>query len=128
MAGLLASEVLAKAADLIEPEGAWTQFISAAETPLLSEDEAPTDEEGDPIEPDESAPEMRCWCATGAIWKAADLGWAAQPSDPRATAADYVRQIVGDHVPHWNDAPGRTQAEVVAALRQAAELARSEGQ
>ena len=40
----------------------------------------------------------------------------------------HLRRVVGGGVAPWNDAPGRTQAEVVAALRKAADLARSEGQ
>jgi hypothetical protein len=121
------SEVLDRAADLIEPEGAWTQFIAAAEAPLADPDDVPTDEDGDIIEPDETAPEMRCWCATGAIWKAANLG--PFPAAPMAEAAtDFVRQVVGYSVTSWNDAPERTQAEVVAALRKAADLARADGQ
>lgn len=40
----------------------------------------------------------------------------------------YFQQQVEAQVAAWNDAPDRTQAEVVAALRAAAELAeRDEG-
>lgn len=39
-------------------------------------------------------------------------------------AADYLRITIGRHfLAGWNDQPGRTQAEVVAALRAAAERA-----
>ena len=34
-----------------------------------------------------------------------------------------VEAVVRDDVPEWNDAPERTQAEVVAKLREAAKLA-----
>jgi hypothetical protein len=34
---------------------------------------------------------------------------------------DALRVIVGPDIPRWNDAPDRTQAEVVAALREAAD-------
>jgi len=66
-------------------------------------------------------------CALGAIYSVdpeADesvrallrrsLGW-----EPGATPVNVIAD--------WNDAPERTRAEVVAKLREAAELARSEG-
>lgn len=124
----LPSEVLAKAADLIEPEGAWTQFVAASDAPIFNKDDVPTDEDGDEIEMDERAPEACCWCATGAIWRSAPGGLNVSPGDVRAIAAGYAKRVVCDNVPDWNDAPGRTQAEVVAALRAASEIARSEGQ
>jgi hypothetical protein len=98
--GLLPSEALAKAADLIEPEGAWRQ-----------------------------GPSLRdgAQCAVNALAAATRQGqsWGAM--------IDFAYQAIGLDagsmaLSEWNDAPGRTQAEVVAALRQAAELARSEGQ
>lgn len=38
-----------------------------------------------------------------------------------------LRRVVGSDVASWNDHPDRTQEEAVAALRQAAELARKDG-
>lgn len=103
MSALLPSQVLAKAADLIEPEGAWTQDVWRNDT-------------------------RTCFCAEGAIAQAAGI----EPA--RAGAHDssrYLETAVGIgrwEVPTWNDAPGRTQAEVVAALRKASALAKESGQ
>lgn len=115
-AAMKPSEVLSKAADLIEPEGAWMQGAparradgSAAYNVFEHED-------------------VVCFCALGAIQKAAG-------SDPEyEPASEFFRtrilRAMGRNVSYasWNDAPVRTQAEVVAKLREAADLARSEGQ
>lgn len=55
----------------------------------------------------------RC-CLVGALDEAA--------KDDRVfdEACRLVRTIIGSELDAWNDTPGRTQAEVVAALRQAA--------
>lgn len=61
-------------------------------------------------------------CAVIAIADATpvDLNWAAM--------MDVVHRAIGDvSLTEFNDEPGRTQDEVVAALRAASELARSEG-
>jgi hypothetical protein len=98
---LTVSEVLAKAADLIEPEGAW------------SNDDVARDRAGEMTFA--ADPSAVCWCALGAIWHAS-VGTGVN---------DYLienavlRIIEGDSIAAWNDAPGRTQAEVVAALRAA---------
>lgn len=92
------SEVLDAAANLIEPEGAWCQ--GQFHNGLSH-------------------------CMAGAILL----------SGGRVFGAEYgfVSRVAiltfGPHssLAHFNDAHGRTQAEVVSALRQAAELARSEG-
>lgn len=64
-----------------------------------------------------------CVCASEAIRIAGDselaLDTEAWPFFNRHIGADYVSE--------WNDAPGRTQAEVVAKLREAAALAKAEG-
>lgn len=105
------SEVLAKAADLIEPEGAWTQGKFAREASGLAQDP--------------KSPKAICWCARGAIIRSGGL---------ESAPLRYLRSVVpscdrsGEPVAVWNDAPERTQAEVVKALRDAADLARSEGQ
>lgn len=88
-------EILFKAADLIEPEGRWLQDNFA-------------DGGG--------------FCAAGAIFYAS-----SGISDRRNAdiARDVFRKIIRrGNIGHWNDAKGRTQAEVVAALRQAALLAK----
>lgn len=57
-------------------------------------------------------------CTTYAIWAA--LG------DPTNKAFDALSALVGGNIIEWNDAPKRTQAEVVAKLREASALARAE--
>jgi hypothetical protein len=92
---LSVADVLERAADLIEPEGAWTQ--------------------GDYV-----GPNGRCWCVLGAIKRA---GHFHNDINPAALA---LKDVVGKTWLHeWNDAPERTQAEVVAKLREAATLSRS---
>lgn len=101
------SEVLAKAADLIEPEGRWTQSAAARDsqgTWVTSRD-----------------PRAVCWCAIGALNRAGD------DLVLSSVAAGFVRDLIGDAVGSWNDTKGRTQAEVVKALRDASELAKAEG-
>lgn len=57
------------------------------------------------------------WCALGAINRAAmDEGHCLGA----CAAVDRLRHIVGYFVVAWNDAPERTQAQVVRALRSAA--------
>lgn len=111
------SEVLSAAADLIEPEGAWTQgeFGRRADgsyTMLPSLREAV------------------CFCAEGAIGRAAGIRDIAELGASEALI--FMERFVSPGTPWavsgWNDAPDRTQAEVVAALRAAAELAKAEGQ
>lgn len=104
------SEILFAAAELIEPEGAWTQGTVARNA--LGEDV-----EGD-------APDAVCFCLIGAIGKATDHHYdAAKP------VYELLETLVGDGwIDLWNDAPERTQAEVVAKLREAAEKAREQGQ
>lgn len=97
------SEVLLAAADLIEPEGAWTQRAFARDrhgTALTARSYGAV-----------------CWCADGAIIHSA--GDEAYLHGPCLAA---VYRIIPDTllINHWNDAPDRTQAEVVAALREAA--------
>lgn len=97
------AEVLNKAADLLEKPGAWTQgALGRLEdgTPVYSAD-AP------------SLSRASCYCMAGALWVAngyqyPEAAFDALPAGPREGTGQ------------WNDAPGRTQAEVVAALRQAA--------
>lgn len=75
-------------------------------------------------EPDSST--AVCWCLVGAIQRAKG-GESCGAYD--AAELTWVAKVVRRREPAvWNDAAGRTQAEVVAALRAAAELARGEGQ
>lgn len=105
------SEVLAKAADLIEPEGCWTQGASAKNAA------------GQPLGAGGSAGSAAvCWCMVGALLRAG-------MTKMDTTALDYARRAVpATGVSMWNDAPERTQAEVVAALRKASALAAEAGQ
>lgn len=97
-------EVLRAAADLIEPEGAWTQGAFARTA------------KGNPIGPEEQP--AVCWCAYGALMKV------CPDSFVRGDADDALRRVTrSDAVSFFNDAHTRKQPEVVAALRQAADLA-----
>lgn len=94
-------EILRAAADLIEPEGAWTQ----GRLNIFRN--------GQPV----------CWCAMGAIIHASggcgrDAVSLIEADLPRSPSTEPLRPIA-----KWNDAPERTQAEVVAKLREAADLA-----
>ena len=104
------ADILARAADLIEPEGAWTQGEEAR------------DAHGEGLE-DFSGTDAVCWCAGGAIWKAARLLGVVRGA-PFQRYFELFLGVTG--VPEWNDAPERTQAEVVAKLREAAAKARGE--
>ncbi len=104
------SEILSAAADLIEPEGAWTQGAYARLEGGLS---------GYGFEPG-----VLCRCAVGGVYGA--IG-----GFPAEDIASFFRHTPHESIGHfqlWNDAPERTQAEVVTALRQAAEKAREAGQ
>lgn len=104
------SEVLERAAALIEPEGAWTRGTYSL------------DASGERVPP--ASREAACWCLYGAI----DRVLAGKRADPHHHPDDYLYRALGAGPADFNDAPDRTQPEVVAALRKAAELARSEGQ
>jgi hypothetical protein len=98
------AEVLSKAADLLEKPGAWTKRAFAR------------DAGGRPVE-DPTEPEAVCFCAAGAIWRSG--------GEVCGAAYNALLEYLGDavFVSGWNDAKDRTQAEVVAALREAARRA-----
>lgn len=101
------ADVLRAAADLIEPEGAWTQGHYWA---------SPTLDSSDMEEPSKVPDDAFCFCALGAIARAADEEPDHACGHP---AAEALKREVGPvHI--WNDAPERTQAEVVAKLREVA--------
>jgi len=113
------ADILTAAADLIEPEGAWTQRAYAR------------DRDGEDIEDrssyyeDEPEFEAVCYCAIGAIMTAAGERPDRVGQDDMG-ALEVFACFVGEESIHiWNDNPERTQAEVVAALRAAAEKART---
>jgi hypothetical protein len=96
VSALSVAEVLDAAADLIEPEGAWTQGEWGSDG---------------------------CWCLDGALM-------AAKGSCQTWPELEAVRNAIGPECETaigWNDAPERTQAEVVAKLREAAAKAKEQG-
>lgn len=71
---------------------------------------------------DPHARDAEAWCALGALRRASGKGVSIYD------AADFLWRQIQDGqcirgVAEWNDAPERTQAEVVAALRSAADKA-----
>lgn len=104
------ADVLERAADLIEPEGAWAQRDYAR------------DGTGRPVDPCD--PSAVCWCMNGAIAKAT--------GETVILAEMLIDRLFIPAIPlrrapvSWNDDACRTQAEVVAALREAAKLAREQ--
>lgn len=108
MGDLKPSEILAKAADLIEPEGAWTQGALART--------ANDNVIGPLCDP------AVCWCANGSLLRSGASDFVFQTAEYRFMQA--ATGVGEGFISDWNDAPDRTQAEVVAALRRAADLAR----
>lgn len=108
-APLTVSEVLDKAADLLTPEGAWirgsyARFGNNHASRILH-------------------PRAKCFCVLGAVARAAGTESLGNPLV--YDARQPLRQASGRFdLTIWNDDPKTTQAEVVAALRRAAQLAR----
>ena len=96
------AEVLEAAASLIEPEGRWARGVY----------EEPKDGEC-------------AFCMVGASLNVLGISYLDQE------APSFGPGILGfktwTQAMEWNDAPGRTQAEVVAKLREAAAVARERG-
>ena len=111
------AEILERAADLIEPEGKWTQGAFSRDA-------------GGNCDDDLVADKPACWCTLGAIAEVAH----SKPNVSHAWIGDKVEAhaykalsaLIGEDVPDWNDAPERKQSEVVAKLREAAALARTQ--
>lgn len=103
------ADVLERAANLIEPEGAWLrgQYAKSAEGNYRA-----------PIAPDACR-----FCSVGAIAKILGTGPAAAES---WIDANRIRPLIGAgfSMSAWNDR--HTQSEVVAKLREAAAKARGE--
>lgn len=98
------SETLYAAADLLEGEGRWTQgqWLSI----------------------------NGCMCAEGAIYAAVGAqAWNSHPVGDKAVdfLSAMLPKVPGNIIATWNDAPNRTQSEVVAKLREAGDRAREEG-
>jgi len=100
-----AAEILNAAADLIEPDGAWTQG-ALARTKRWRE-----------IGPHEG--NAACFCAAGAIRKVAEF-FPASRSVAWNLSSDEALFLGYETLPDFNDAPTTTQADVVALLRRAA--------
>lgn len=105
------SQVLSEAADLLEKPGAWTQGVFARNA------------KGENTGLSEIRGKAVCWCVLGATAASAgsNLGL--------SSAADhFLRDFLGvEELGSWNDAPDRSQEEVVDALRRAAALAKDQG-
>jgi hypothetical protein len=96
------ADILRQAADLIEPEGAWTQKSYAK------------GRTGREVQPEGNA--AVCWCAIGALRRVDGEGVYG--------VLDALRGHIGAYaITVWNDDPYRTQAEVVTAFRAAADKA-----
>jgi hypothetical protein len=95
------ADILTAAADLIEKPGAWTQGAfkrGAAGGPFSC-------------------------CGVGAVYEVNRAAYGSQTAIDRLDSFAMRRGY--SHFAAYNDAPERTQAEVVAALRAAAEKART---
>lgn len=103
------AEVLEKAADLIEPEGAWTQGQLAR------------GKSGRAV--DEFGSHAARFCAYGAICRV------TRYNAPHVDAIGTLQRAIGRDrsITRWNDQRDRTQAEVVSKLRDAAAIARATG-
>lgn len=113
MTRLTPSRVLDAAADLIEPEGAWTRKVYARRTP------------GSPTSEVARSALATCFCMVGAVAHVADMEIADVEAE-NFKPLTFLSAILHPHaITVWNDS--HTQAEAVAALRQAAALARKEG-
>lgn len=108
MSDSLTADILERAADLIEPEGAFDPGPFAMNA------------DGKVVDPDN--PDAVCFCASGATWRAAlNLG----VGDYGNAADDFFKSRFGV----WPSSYARhhPQAAVVAAFREAAAIARSTG-
>lgn len=106
------ADILKKAADLLEKPGAWTQGDYARDDFGLGLGDYDEHE----LEDGRFSPV--CFCTIGAInhVRGADLG-----SSVWGVTRRPLWDVIGErNIADWNDEPGRTQAEVVAALRDAA--------
>lgn len=99
--------VLRKAAELISEPGAWTQGAFARRGSY-------------PIGP--NTPNAECWCALGALYAAASRLSVDSYRTIAALSGHLGLQGRGALV-NWNDAPERTQQQVVQALHNAADQA-----
>lgn len=114
--GVDLAEIFTRAADLLEPEGAWTQGAFSRNA------DGSVDHGGDE-DPDGVADNPVCWCLLGAMAKVSGYDLVRGPypfSGPLKQATRTLRAFTGNDPSEWNDAPGRRQEDVVAILRKAA--------
>ena len=98
------ADILNRAANRLEQQGAWTQLALA--------------KDADGVQVPPSSGTACQWCSKGAI-RAETFEVHAHI---RAEAA--LARVIGTHqIAMWNDNPARTQNEVVAAFRKAAQEA-----
>ncbi len=102
-------EVCRAAAELLEPEGRWTQDAYARDSRGSSAVER-------------LSPTAVCWCIAGGIDRSIGAIGTVAGLEARKLVARVLNLSAGYGAALWNDTPGRTQAEVVAVLRRAAEL------
>lgn len=121
--GSTTAEVLRRAADLIEPQGAWTQGAFGRLA-----DMQPVGQDVRKVLDDLVDDAVVCRCALGAIVTAygRDYDDFDLPNDQPASVA-LSAVIDCRSVALWNDHERRTQAEVVAKLREAARRQEAEG-
>lgn len=105
------SEILDKAADLIEQRGHHKGWYCGDDGSLCATG-ALLAAAGMEPEPRESANPWSTY--DDERWDAADAAW------------KVLDKVVNDHSPNWNDRAERTAAEVVAKLREAAVVAGAE--
>ena len=102
---MTAAEILRAAAELVERPGAWTQGeLARCESGQADHFDAPS---------------AACWCAMGAVFHVAQKSciWDSTV-DARAALLRQIQPI--ESIAGWNDAPGRTAAEVACLMRRAA--------
>lgn len=112
--GAAIADVLSRAAAILSASGAWGAGWYAK------------DRFGESVDTSDDA---ACrFCAMGAVYRAAGISSRARTPAPIITATRaHLSKVLGCGVAHWNDAPERTQQEVVAKLREAAALALAKG-
>lgn len=105
----IAADVLRAARQLLTAPGAWIQKAYAR------------DHEGTSIDENDSQVDATCWCLYGAIRRAGNFRFQRKAED--SVAGTLLATVLNNDVTGFNDAPGRTQADVLAALDQALALA-----
>lgn len=106
----IATEILIKARGLIEAkgwtQGSWAKNANGIDCMWFSND-------------------AQCYCAEGSLYAAA--GWEHAGSRNVEDAYAFLKAVVGDIVPNWNDAKGRNKAQVLAKFDAAIELSQVAG-